>query len=68
MWLYYVIGATVIIVLFWILKESYRLSHCPDCGHKLSGLKENDKGWLYKDCPNAECTLQQVGFQNLLEG
>lgn len=52
----------------WFRREQRRLNCCPHCRARLSSLKVNQNGWLYKNCPNPKCTTVAISWQKLCEG
>jgi hypothetical protein len=59
-----IIGVLMITV---IIRMSWKTSHCPDCGRKLGPVKENQNGWLYRECLNSECNTQAIGYEALCQ-
>jgi len=57
----------LIFLACFIFRERKRLNHCPDCGRKLGPVKENQNGWLYRECSNTECQTKAIGFYSSLE-
>jgi hypothetical protein len=47
--------------------DSYILNHCPDCGCELGEIKENQNGWLYKECFNPQCSSTHIGYEMMLK-
>ncbi len=63
-----VVNVGAFLGILWFRHEQRRLDYCPRCGTRLSPLKENQNGWLYKDCLSLKCTIVAISWQRLLEG
>ena len=66
-WWGVLISAASVIMATVMIRMSWKTSHCPDCRKRLGPVKENQNGWLYRECPNPECGTQAIGYETLCQ-